>query len=185
MRRTSLILSALGPLLLVGGPAAAHPPAAVSAVSASPMSSVVSDGGWEPAPSEPWELEAGERCDFPVRGEPLVDQVVRRVVWTHPDQTPKRVVYKGALILRITHGETGATYDADVSGTAVVDYATDGSQRWRVVGPVLVGVGEGGGNLPRGLHVVDGRYTMDISADGDKDIDLTHATHMDTCDRLD
>lgn len=180
MRRTSLVLLAVGPLLLAGGPAAAQPAVAPAATSVS----VAHDAGWEPVPSEPWELEAGERCDFPVSGEPIVDEVVRRVLETHPDGTPKRAVYKGDLVVQVTHGETGDSHDADVSGTAVVDYGTDGAQSWSVVGPVLVGVGEGGGNLPRGLYVVDGVYTMSISPDGHKDVDLTHATYDDLCDSV-
>lgn len=174
MRRTPVALAALGALLLSAGPAAAQP-----AQDTSP--SVVSDQGWEPVPSEPWELEAGERCDFPVSGEPVVDEVVRRVLDTHPDGTPKRAVYKGDLVVRVSHAETGRSYDADVSGTAVVDYGTDGSQFWHTVGPVLVGVAEGGGNLPRGLHVVDGVYTISISPDGHKEVDLTNATYDDVC----
>ncbi|MFI2371408.1 hypothetical protein [Streptomyces sp. NPDC018833] len=56
---------------------------------------------------------------------------------THPYGSQKRVACKTDLIVRVSNQETGDSYDADVSGTAVVD-RTDGSRfRW-VLGPGLV-----------------------------------------------
>ena len=141
--------------------------------------------GWEPAPSAPWDVGAGVRCDFPVHGEPVVDEVEQRVLSTHPDGSVRRVAYRGDLVVRVTNTATGASHDADVSGTALVEYRRDGSQFWAVRGPVLVGVGEGRGSLPRGLYVVDGTYTMDIGADGFKNVRLLHATTDDLCGRID
>ncbi|MFC9129761.1 hypothetical protein ACFT4A_23310 [Streptomyces sp. NPDC057099] len=142
-------------------------------------------GGWEPAPSTPWEVAAGVRCDFPVHGEPVVDEVVRRVLSTHPDGSERRVAYKGDLVIRVTNTATGAAYDADASGSAVVEYRPDGSQLWAVHGPVLVGTGEDQGTLPRGLYIVDGVYTMDISATGYKAFHLVRGTTDDLCARID
>jgi hypothetical protein len=73
--------------------------------------------------------------------------------WTHPDGPAKRVAYKGELVVRVTNTDTGASYDADASGTAVVDHRTDGSRFWSVLGPVLIGIGENGGNLSRGPYI--------------------------------
>ncbi|GAA3831279.1 hypothetical protein ACFS5L_44105 [Streptomyces phyllanthi] len=194
MRRNVVVLSALATLLLGAVPASAAPEGPdgpVSAVSAGPVPDVPSGigigigKGWEPAPSAPWDVPAGVRCDFPVHGEPVVDEVVRRVLETHPDGSAKRVVYKGDLVVRVTHAGTGASYDADVSGTAVVDHRTDGSQFWSVLGPVLVGVGEGGGSLPRGLYVIDGAYTLDIDSTGYKTVTMAHGTQDDICARID
>ncbi|NEC24276.1 hypothetical protein [Streptomyces parvus] len=41
-------------------------------------SATTQGSGWEPAPSAPWDVPAGQRCAFPVHGEPIVDEVVRR-----------------------------------------------------------------------------------------------------------
>src|SRR5690606_15721238 len=125
MRRSVVVLPALAALLAGATPAAA---------------STAPD--WEPAPSAPWDVAAGVRCDFPVHGEPVVDEVVQRVLSTHGDGSPKLVAYKGDLVMRVTNTETGAHYDADASGSALVEYRSDGSQFWAVHGPVLVGVGE-------------------------------------------
>ncbi|MDT0445595.1 hypothetical protein [Streptomyces johnsoniae] len=145
--------------------------------------STAEGAGWEPAPSAPWDTAAGERCAFPVHGEPVVDEVVQLVLDTHPDGTPKRVVYRGDLVVRVTNTETGAAHDADASGTAVVDYRTDGSQFWSVLGPVLVGVEEG--NLDRGLYIVDGVYTLDIAADGYRTVTMATGATDDLCARID
>jgi hypothetical protein len=178
MRRTAVALAAVAATTLMGAtPASAAGPAAARAADL--------DAGWEPAPSAPWDVAAGLRCDFPVHGEPVVDEVVRRVLDTHPDGRPKLVAYKGDLIVRVTNKETGDSYDADVSGTAVVDHRADGSQFWSVLGPVLVGVGEGAGNLDRGLYVVDGVYTMDISSSGYKKVTMAHGSTTDICERID
>jgi hypothetical protein len=166
MRRTALAPLALVAVLLGTQPASATTPP-----------------GWEPAPSAPWDVGAGVRCDFPVHGEPVVD-VVRRVLSTHPDGSARRVAYRGDLVVRVTNTDTRASFDADVSGSAVVEYRPDGSQFWAVRGPVLVGVGAGQGSLPRGLYVVDGVYTMDIGAGGYKTVHLVHGTTDDLCARI-
>ncbi|WP_405506523.1 hypothetical protein [Streptomyces purpurascens] len=168
MRRTALATLTLAAALLGTQPATAD-----------------TESGWEPAPSSPWDVAAGVRCDFPVHGEPVVDEVVRRVLSTHPDGSERRVAYKGDLVIRVTNTETGVAHDADASGSAVVEYRPDGSQLWAVRGPVLVGVGEGQGTLPRGLYIVDGVYTMDISATGYKAVHLVRGTTDDLCARID
>ncbi|WMD03017.1 hypothetical protein [Streptomyces sp. FXY-T5] len=181
MRRTLLAPLALGAVLLGTQPAAANAPGWESAsATARPTAS-----GWEPAPSAPWDVGAGVRCDFPIHGEPVVDEVERRVLSTHPDGSVRRVAYRGDLVVRVTNTATGTFHDADVSGSAVVDHRRDGSQFWAVRGPVLVGVGEGRGSLPRGLYVVDGVFTMDIGTDGFKDVRLVHGTTEDLCARID
>ncbi|MEE1737695.1 hypothetical protein [Streptomyces sp. BE147] len=176
MRRTTVVPLAVAAVLLGAVP--------VSAAPAGPGNGTGTGRGWEPSPSAPWDVSAGVRCDFPVHGEPVVDEVVRRVLDTYPDGSVKRVAYKGDLVVRVTNTVSGASYDADVSGTAVVDHRTDGSQFWSALGPVLVGVGAGGGNLPRGLYIVDGKYTMDISATGYRTVDMTYGTQNDICARV-
>ncbi|WP_431040520.1 hypothetical protein ACQUSR_00535 [Streptomyces sp. P1-3] len=171
MHRTLLALPLLVAVLVGASPAlATSPPAGTR---------------WEPAPSAPWTAAAGTRCAFPVHGEPVVDEVRRRVLETHPDGTAKRVAYKGDLVVRVTNTQTGASYDADAGGSAVVDYRADGSQFWTVRGPVLIGFGEDGGTLPRGLYTVDGTYTMDVSATGYKTLTMLRGSTDALCAHLD
>ncbi|MEU0370965.1 hypothetical protein ABZ070_12010 [Streptomyces sp. NPDC006283] len=174
MRRTVVALTAFAATTLMGAaPASASAPAVAAAAGL----------GWRPAPTAPWDVAAGVRCDFAVHGEPIVDEVVQRVSQTHPDGSPKRVAYKGDLVVRVTNKDTGDFYDADASGTAVVDYRRDGSQFWSVLGPVLVGIGEG--NLDRGLYIIDGVYTLDISSSGYRTVTMAHGSVIDICERID
>ncbi|WP_426499024.1 hypothetical protein [Streptomyces sp. D54] len=82
----------------------------------------------------------------------------------------------------MTNKETGAHYDTDVSGSAVVDAHASGAQFWRVMGPVLVGVGDG--NLARGMYVVDGVYTIGISPTGSKTVTGPVVATDSVCDRI-
>lgn len=173
MRGTVVALLALTTPLLGAG---THPAHAASDTVRS---------GWEPAPSAPWDAAAGVRCDVPIHAEPVVDEVVRRVVTTHPDGSPERVLYRGDLVVRITNTDTGAFYDADASGTAAVDHRADGSQFWSVLGPVLVGVAENGGSLARGVYLIDGAYTLHISSGGYKDVTMVHGSVDGLCARVD
>ncbi|WP_415952519.1 hypothetical protein [Streptomyces sp. KLOTTS4A1] len=150
--------------------------------------SAATGGGWVPAPSAPWDVAAGARCDVAVHGEPVVDEVVRRVVSTNPDGSVKSEAYKGDLVIRLTNtteGPDGPSYDADASGRAYITYGDDGSQHWTVAGPVLVGFAENGGTLPRGLYLIDGLYTLDITATGHKTLKLYQGSIDDLCNRID
>ncbi|MEV5973931.1 hypothetical protein [Streptomyces sp. NPDC051921] len=169
MRRTLVPLAAAGAALLAtAAPAAAQDPV----------------GGWEPAPSPAWSYPAGARCDFAVRGAPVVDEVVKRTVATYADGT-KVVEYKGDLVVRVVNSATGASYDADASGRALVEVRPDRSQRWYVAGPILAGFGEGGGNVARGLYTVDGIYTLDVSPTGYKTLTMLSGSTDALCDKID
>ncbi|MFF6773707.1 hypothetical protein ACFY8W_09095 [Streptomyces sp. NPDC012637] len=178
MRRRVLapLTAACAALLAVAAPAGATGPGAAT-------EGGESGTGWEPAPSPSWSYPAGARCDFAVQGAPVVDEVVRRTVRAYPDGT-KLVEYKGALMVRVVNTATGASYDADASGHALVEVRPDHSQRWYVLGPVLAGFGADGGNVPRGLYTVDGAYTLDVSPTGYKTLTMLNGTTDPLCDRV-
>jgi hypothetical protein len=175
MRRISLAAAAsAAAVLLIATPASAAPR--------------TDDGGWIPAPSGPFDQAAGVTCDFPLHGEPIVDEVKMRVLATYPDGSSKREIYDGALIMRVTNTSTGASVDADASGTAVIDYKPGGSfaqsSTWQVAGPVLVGFREGGGNLPRGMYILDGIFTLKFSDTGFKTVKFQVGGADNLCDDL-
>ncbi|MFD6612683.1 hypothetical protein ACFWDN_23095 [Micromonospora chalcea] len=142
-------------------------------------------GAWEPAPQAPFELPAGARCEFAVRVEPIVDEVRKLTLATYPDGAPRRELFTGALINRVTNLETGATSTADASGTSLVDYRTDGSMTWYVTGPVLLGFRENAGTLPKGLWIVDGQFRVEFSPTYDKTITMLHGTTHNVCTDVD
>ncbi|MFE7705663.1 hypothetical protein ACFU6I_07630 [Streptomyces sp. NPDC057486] len=140
--------------------------------------------GWVPAPTPSFDYPAGARCDFPIHTEPIVDEVVKKVLVVHPDESPSKIAFKGDLVVRVTNTDTGAHYDADAGGSAIVDIHTDRSQLWHVVGPVLVGVGENNGNLPRGEYRIDGVYTLAISSTGYRTLNMFNGSTDDVCSRI-
>ncbi|MFE9693497.1 hypothetical protein [Micromonospora sp. NPDC005806] len=152
---------------------------------ASAASGDIAPGVWEPAPQSPFELPAGARCDFAVKVEPIVDEVRKLTLSTYPDGSPKRELYEGDLIDRVTNLETGATSTADASGTAMIDYGTDGSMTWYVTGPVLIGFKENGGSLPKGLWIIDGQFVIQFSATGQKTLTMLHGTTHNVCTDVD
>jgi hypothetical protein len=137
-----------------------------------------------PAPTPPFEQPAGLTCDVPIRVEPIVDEVVTKVLQRYPDSSIRWDAYKGPLIVRVTNLATGRHHDADISGSALVEHTTDGAETWNVVGPVLLGVREGGGTIPRGLWVIDGVYRLHIAADGYRTVTMVHGTRDNVCDHL-
>lgn len=151
---------------------------------AAAVSAALTGTGWTPAPTPPFAQEAGVNCDFPLHAEPVVDDVVTKVLQRFPDGSVRRDAYQGDLVIRVTNDETGSSYDADVSGSAVVEHAPDGAQTWYVVGPVLLRVREDQGNVPRGLWIVDGVYRLAISATGTRTLTMVRGSLIDVCDRL-
>ncbi|SCL14577.1 hypothetical protein GA0070624_0465 [Micromonospora rhizosphaerae] len=169
----------------VGVALAAAALVAAAPTAASAASGDIAPGAWEPAPQPGFETPAGARCDFAVRVEPIVDEVRKLTLATYPDGSPKRELYQGALIDRVTNLETGATSTADASGSALVDYGTDGSMTWSVTGPVLLGFRENGGSLPRGVWIVDGQFVVEFSLTGEKTITMRHGTTHNVCTDVD
>ncbi|WP_343444689.1 hypothetical protein [Micromonospora schwarzwaldensis] len=159
---------------------------AVAAALPGPASAAArAPGAWVPAPQEAFELPAGARCAFAVRVEPIVDEVRKLTLATYPDGSPKRELFTGALLDRVTNLETGATSTADASGTSLVVHGTDGSMTWYVTGPVLLGFRENAGTLPKGLWIVDGQFRVAFTPTFDKTITMLHGTTHNVCTDVD
>jgi len=180
MRLSVIATAVLSTLLLAATPGVASAAAAPDTVT----TTMDRGSGWVPAPTPPFDRAAGVLCDFAIHVEATVDEVVTKVLQTYPDGSIRRDAFKGALILRVTNTSTGAYYDADASGSAVVDHRPDGSTTWYVVGPVLVGARGTGGNIPRGLYVIDGVYKLDISGTGAETLTMVRGRTDDVCARI-
>jgi hypothetical protein len=158
---------------------------AALAAMATPPAAAATVPGWEPAPSAPYDRAAGVLCDVAIHAEPIVDEVRKRVLATYPDGTPRREVYTGSLVIRVTNTATGASTDVDASGTSFIEYrpggAFDRDSMWYSIGPALFGFREGRGNRPRGLYRIDGVYTIDFDATGFKTVTLYAGKEHDVC----
>jgi hypothetical protein len=163
MRRIIVIvLAAVAALVTVAAPANAGSP-------------------WVPLPSPVVDLAAGDYCAFGVHGVPIVDEVVVKTVAEYPDGSPKRQLAKGALIYRLTNTTTGATTDANASGSAVFDYFPDGSRTWHVIGPVMAAFKDGASNIPRGIWTIHGRYDIHFSPENFKTVTIFRGGVHDVC----
>ena len=132
-----------------------------------------------PAPTPPFDQPAGVTCAFAIHGDPIDDQVQELDLATYPDGSPKRAVFAGRLIIRVTNKDNGKTYDADASGTAIVGFGADGSQHWDWTGPVMVGFRAANSNHAQGLYILDGVYDLKISADHQLTLEGTgHETNV-------
>jgi hypothetical protein len=141
----------------------------------------IAPGAWEPAPQPGFEQPAGARCAFAVRVEPIVDEVRKLTLSTYPNGSPKRELYQGALIDRVTNLETGATATVDASGHAMIDHGADGSMTWYVTGPVLIGFRENAGSLPKGVWLIDGQFDIEFATTGQRTLTMRHGTTHNVC----
>ena len=140
---------------------------------------------WVPLPSTPFDLAAGVYCDFPVHGDPIVDEVRVKTVAEYPDGSPRLQLATGALQFRMTNSATGASTIADAGGSAIFELFPDGSQTWHVIGPVLARLKDGASNIPRGVWTIDGVYDVNFSTTGFKTITIFHGGVHDVCADLD
>lgn len=122
--------------------------------------------GWVRIPSPPFDYPAGVTCDFPVHGDPIVDEVYYKTLTRKPDGTVRTEAATGPLVYRLTNVSTGATTEGDASASGLLTHHDDGALTYLVHGPILIGIREGRSTLPRGLYVLDGpAWRLDISAD--------------------
>jgi hypothetical protein len=180
MRRPFTIILTTIALIAAGAGTAS---AARSATPADPPPPI-GHGGWVFQPAGPVDIPAGRVCDFGVHLEPLVNEVRVKVVQTYPDGSPEQALADGALIYQVVNAESGQSMTADASGRAVFEFFTDGSALWRVVGPILAGLSEGASNLPRGLFIIDGVYTVGFSPTNFITVTLTNGSVHNLCDDL-
>jgi hypothetical protein len=161
-RTLTVLLAAVAAVLVTSSPASAN-------------------SGWVPAPTPPFDIAAGEVCDFAIHGEPVVDQVKTKVVATYPDGSKKVELARGALILRITNVDNGVARLEDGSGSGLFMFAQDGSFTVDIVGPLLIGFRQGLSNVPRGLYALDGVYRIAIQPTGFKKLIMIHGTARNVC----
>jgi hypothetical protein len=150
-----------------------------------PANAAASPGNdWFRVPNPPFDVAAGVECAFGVHAVSIVDQVYGKTLQSYPDGTPEQQIFVGPLVVRVTNTDNGRFYDANVSGSAIVHYGSDGSQTWDVVGPVLLNVRAGRSNLAQGIWVVNGVYQLVFPASGQNAVHLVRGTELNVCDKI-
>ena len=115
---------------------------AIALLSALPASAV-SPAPWSPLTTSSFELPAGARCDFALRGEVLSGKERIRVLETYPDGSPRTYEIVGQLVVRYTNLATDESVVRNLTGTALQTVGTDGSFTLTLVGGhMAVGFGE-------------------------------------------
>ncbi|MER7460346.1 hypothetical protein [Micromonospora sp. NPDC126480] len=139
---------------------------------------------WQPYRSQPYTVAAGERCAFAVHAEPVVDEERIATLTSYPDGSPHQQVITGDLRVRYTNLDSGATVEHDLSGTAFIDYGTDGSMTHRYLGAVAVGF-RATDAYPKGIWRLDGYHEVTFAANGGvRQIRVDAGTEHDVCTDL-
>lgn len=135
---------------------------------------------WVRYPAAPFTRPAGELCGFPLRSEPVFDQVYARTTATFADGSLRRQEFSGPLVVRLTNTTTGRSTETDLSGYAAARYRPDGSYDLDIWGPAAVGFGPGD-SLPRGYYRLSGHHRIRFATDGTRRILVDQGPEENLC----
>lgn len=134
---------------------------------------------WQPFRAAPFDLPAGSRCSFELKGEPLFDRERIRTI------SPTRQKVKGPLIVRYTNVATGGSVVRNLTGTALIDTFADGSSRFTLLhGHLAVGLAATDPGGPAFLVLSGRRFVVDFAADGTRTVTPGRGTIEDVCETL-
>ena len=135
---------------------------------------------WQPFRAAPFDLPAGSRCPFELRGDIVKDKERIRTV------EPGRSEVKGLLIVRYTNLATGESVVRNLNGDALIDQRADGSiaRITLVHGHLSVGLGASDPGGPA-FVVLHGRgFAVDFAPDGARTITFGEGDVENICDTL-
>ena len=126
---------------------------------------------WTPSPSSDFELAAGTRCPFTLRGTVIADAEQIRTLETYPDGSPRVQEVVGLLIVRFTNVESGASVERNLTGTALVEFPEDGSFVLTLLGGhMAIGVPPSSPGGPAFLVFTGTGFSLDLHTDGTRTI---------------
>ena len=169
MRRSAvLLIGTIAILLLITLPA--------SAVSPKP---------WSPLTTSNFELAAGLRCDFTLRGEVLSGKEQIRLLETYPDGSPRVYEIVGQLVVRYTNVESGESVIRNLTGTALQIVEPDGSFTLSLVGGHMA-VGFGATSAPSLAFLIfsGAGHEVYFAADGTRTATFGDGPVEDICQTL-
>jgi hypothetical protein len=134
---------------------------------------------WQPFRASDFDLPAGSRCPFELKGEVLFDRERIRT------NSPTQQEVKGPLVVRYTNVGTGESVVRNLTGRALIDTFADGSSRFTLLhGHLAVGLAATDPGGPAFL-VLSGRgFTVDFAADGTRTVTPGRGTIEDVCRTL-
>ena len=142
-------------------------------------------GQWEPYRTEPFEVAAGTRCPFTLRGDVLKDKEEIRTFATFPDGSPRVQAIRGPLVMRFTNVESGESVVRDLTGTALIVYEPDGSSTLILVhGHFAAGLGPDDPGGPAFLYFTGVGHSIRFDADGSRSVTYGIGPVEDICETL-
>jgi hypothetical protein len=140
---------------------------------------------WEPSPSSDFEVAAGTRCPFTLRGTVIADGEQIRTLETYPDGSPRLQEVVGLLVVQFTNVESGASVQRNLTGTAFVEYPEDGGFILTLVGGhMAIGVPPSTPGGPAFLIFTGTGFSLDLNADGSRSITYGEGQVENICDTL-
>jgi hypothetical protein len=140
---------------------------------------------WSPLTTSPFELPAGTRCDFTLRGEVVQRKERIRTLESYPDGSPRVQEIVGQLVVRYTNVETGESVDRSLTGTALVTIEPDGSSTLSLVGGHMsVGFGEADEPSSSFLVFTGAGHEVFFAADGTRTASFGDGPVEDICQTL-
>jgi hypothetical protein len=140
---------------------------------------------WSPLTTSGFELPAGTRCDFTLRGEVLEGKEQIRTLETYTDGSPRVQEIVGQLVIRYTNVDTGESVDRNLTGTALVIIEPDGSFTLSLVGGHMA-VGFGAGDEPSSSFLIftGAGHEVFFAADGTRTASFGDGPVEDVCQTL-
>lgn len=140
--------------------------------------------GWQPYRSHNFVDPAGTVCAFGLEGQDVRDGELIRTLAVDGAGNPTVQEITGPLVFRYTNESTGASVERDLSGTAWLYYAADGSQTWVGDGHLGLGIHQGDPYMSPGYRVLSGRYVLHIHAGHEPQTLWLDGTQEDLCRTL-
>ncbi len=140
---------------------------------------------WSPLTTSNFELPAGIRCDFTLRGEVLEGKEQIRTLETFADGSPRVQEIVGQLVVRYTNVETGESVDRNLTGTAYIVFEPDGSFTLSLVGGhMAVGFSATDPEGPSFLIFRGAGHEVHFATDGSRTVTFGKGTVEDICQTL-
>src|SRR5262245_11245321 len=141
-------------------------------------------GGWTPFMTAPFTDPPGKPCAFGVRGDIVRDDERIRTLASNPDGTPLEQMIVGALDIRFTNLDTGASVVRDLGGVGHLRFDPDGTLELEVTGPAGVTVRAGTPGVAPGEYAIVGHFLLVLHPDGSLEIPVRQGSMENLCETL-
>ena len=141
---------------------------------------------WVPFRSAPFDLPAGSRCPFELRGDIVRDEERIRTLSTYADGSPAQQEVHGLLVVRYTNVATGESIQRNLTGAALIDLRPDGTlaRITLVDGHLAVGLGAGDPGGPEFLVLAGRDFAADFAPGGTRTVTFGTGTVENVCETL-